>query len=499
MVFFNLGGGVWSCSLSMILLNYNCGITSYVLYIINNVDSIGSGAYAFATLSLMLGLLIGQIIFGIFGDTFGRKRSFQGSALLLFLGSFLSIFSGITSSNRATIAEFSCFRFIVGLGAGGMYPLVAAIARETSQEDLANTKVALVFGPYGSLGLILAPLVVWIMTHFEGLNDDYKWRIILAIGAIPVPLLMITDYEETLDPTKQYDFSAACANWFVSLTLFKNELSVGFHSPTLRSYFIGSSLSWFFSDILHYGNILMQAKFLENLLKEDPYDDDYVFSINSLALMGIAAATCFWIGGMISVPALREVSALALQLHGFALTSAAFFLVCLSKVLLPSTWWPLTIILYALTYIFNGFGPAPTTFLIPSLLFPPSIRSTANGLAAAIGKLGSIAGIGLGGYIGLEISNLMACFGAVALMGVGTTLLLIQANFKKSLSKSGELTSNNEGGVLSRPKNRNRSPPKQRRLDRKQYSDLSTVEEEELGSHDSFNDTKGFVVSYDEV
>jgi MFS family permease len=72
----------------MILLNYNCGVTSYVLYLINNINSIGSGAYAFATLSLMVGLLFGQILFGIFGDTFGRKRSFQGSSSLLFLGSF---------------------------------------------------------------------------------------------------------------------------------------------------------------------------------------------------------------------------------------------------------------------------------------------------------------------------------------------------------------------------------------------------------------------------
>jgi len=179
----------------------------------------------------------------------------------------------------------------------------------------------------------------------------------------------------------------------------------------------------------------MQAKFLDSLLKKDEYDDDYNFSIGSLALMGIASSTCFWIGGMASLPALRHVSALALQLQGFSMTSAAFFLVTLCKVLLPSTWWPLTIIFYASTFFFNGFGPAPTTFLIPSLLFPASIRTTANGLAAAVGKIGAIVGIVLASYIGLEISNLMACFGAVALMGVGSTLVLIQAHFKVASPK----------------------------------------------------------------
>ena len=161
-----------------------------------------------------------------------------------------------------------------------------------------------------------------------------------------------------------------------------------------------------------------------------------------MALMGVASATCFWIGGLTSVVALRRISALALQLHGFALSACAFFLVVLSKVLLPSGWWPLTMMFYATTYIFNGLGPAPTTFLIPSLLFPTSIRSTANGIAAAVGKLGSIVGILVASYIGLEISNLMACFGAVALMGVGSTLVTIQTHFHVSKSSS----SNGGGG-----------------------------------------------------
>jgi len=173
----------------------------------------------------------------------------------------------------------------------------------------------------------------------------------------------------------------------------------------------------------------MQAKFFDELLHRDQYDDDYNFSLGTMALMGVASATCFWIGGLSSVVALRRISALALQLHGFTLSACAFFLVTFSKVLLPSRWWPLTMMFYATTYIFNGLGPAPTTFLIPSLLFPTSIRSTANGIAAAVGKLGSIVGILVASYIGLEISNLMACFGAVAIMGVGSTLVTIQTHF----------------------------------------------------------------------
>lgn len=196
----------------------------------------------------------------------------------------------------------------------------------------------------------------------------------------------------------------------------------------------------------------MQAKFFDQLLHQDQYDDDYNFSLGTMALMGVASATCFWIGGLSSVVALRRISALALQLHGFALSACAFFLVTLSKVLLPSGWWPLTMMLYATTYIFNGLGPAPSTFLIPSFLFPTNVRSTANGIAAAVGKLGSIVGILVASYVGLEISNLMACFGAVALMGVASTLVTIQTHFQHRDRSKGARTpttkygSNNSSG-----------------------------------------------------
>ena len=53
-----------------------------------------------------------------------------------------------------------------------------------------------------------------------------------------------------------------------------------------------------------------------------------------------------------------------------------------------------------------------------------------------MGKLGAIVGVLTACYVGFEISNLMACNGAVALMGVGSSLIAIQANFSSSSNKS---------------------------------------------------------------
>ena len=254
-----------ACIVSIILLNYNCACTSYVLYLISRVDSVDTVAYAMCTVSLMFGLLVGQILFGVFGDTLGRKRSCLGSAITMFIGSVLSIFSGIlhlTSGDKETVIEFSIFRFILGVGAGGLFPLVAAITRESSQEEIANATIAQVFGPFGTIGLVFAPFFVFLLTGVN-VDDDWKWRIVLAIGAVPAALLIFMDVEETmaLERTNsiqpEQSSSAGCAKLPVSLELFLNELSVVFSSPSMRSYLVSTSLSWFFSDILHCTSMVL--------------------------------------------------------------------------------------------------------------------------------------------------------------------------------------------------------------------------------------------------
>lgn len=252
----NTSHNIKACTVSIILLNYSCACTSYVLYFISRVDSVDTLAYTMCTVSLMLGLLFGQILFGVFGDTLGRKRSFLGSSITMFIGSVFSIFSGIlphmTAGDKATVIEFSIFRFVLGVGAGGLFPLVAAITRESSQEEIANATIAQVFGPFGSVGLVIAPFVVFLLTGFD-IDDDWKWRIVLAIGAVPAALLLFMDVEETMTERTsiQPDPTGGCAKWPVSLDLFLGELATVFSSPVMRSHMISTSLSWFLSDILH--------------------------------------------------------------------------------------------------------------------------------------------------------------------------------------------------------------------------------------------------------
>jgi hypothetical protein len=79
-----------------------------------------------------------------------------------------------------------------------------------------------------------------------------------------------------------------------------------------------------------------------------------------------------------------------------------------------------------LSYFFIQFGPNMTTFVLPSEVFPVSMRTTGHGVAAGIGKLGAFVGVFLvpvlQDHIGLR--GLLAVAGVSAVMGFAVTGLL---------------------------------------------------------------------------
>ena len=50
------------------------------------------------------------------------------------------------------------------------------------------------------------------------------------------------------------------------------------------------------------------------------------------------------------------------------------------------------VLLFGTTYFFSQFAPNTTTFVYPSEIFPVDVRTTGNGIAAGIAKIGAFAG-----------------------------------------------------------------------------------------------------------
>ena len=82
--------------------------------------------------------------------------------------------------------------------------------------------------------------------------------------------------------------------------------------------------------------------------------------------------------------------------------------------------------LYGLSFFFCNMGPNTTTFVIPSEIFPTSIRASAHGVSAAAGKVGAAIGTALMPVI-LAASSLQAVMfasAAIAAAGLLFTLAL---------------------------------------------------------------------------
>ena len=71
----------------------------------------------------LLGILIGQIVFGIMGDKFGTKKIYGIELIIIVVTTIASSLSAPTVSGLSIFAVLSIWRLILGFGIGGDYPL----------------------------------------------------------------------------------------------------------------------------------------------------------------------------------------------------------------------------------------------------------------------------------------------------------------------------------------------------------------------------------------
>lgn len=81
-----------------------------------------------------------------------------------------------------------------------------------------------------------------------------------------------------------------------------------------------------------------------------------------------------------------------IQMLGFIAMSALYLAIGISWNQGLTNYKTLLLILYGSTFFFANFGPNATTFLLPSMTFTHTCRSTLNGISAASGKLGAFLG-----------------------------------------------------------------------------------------------------------
>ncbi len=168
----------------------------------------GSNQISLIVTIYIIGISVGQIIFGPFTDRFGRVTSLKLGLVLYMIGALGSLLS----QNLLTIL---IFRFFWGLGASIPASMRTTIARDLySGDEMAKvlSKIMAVF----LLGPIITPLIS------EGLLSFTNWRVVWALGIIlaGIGILWSLWFGETLPTNKRKSLS-----WEITAKSFKKIFS----------------------------------------------------------------------------------------------------------------------------------------------------------------------------------------------------------------------------------------------------------------------------------
>lgn len=440
----------------------------------------------------LVGTLAGQLFFGWLGDKMGRKKVYGMTLALMVI---CSIASGLSlgKERKSVMATLCFFRFWLGFGIGGDYPLSATIMSEYANKKTRGAFIAAVFAMQG-FGILASGIVALIVSaSFDHafsspsymtdaiastpVQADYIWRIILMFGAIPAALTyywrmkMPETARYTALVAKNAKQAASDMARVLQVDIEAEEQKVEIITQDTRNSFglfskqflrrhglhlLGTTSTWFLLDIAFYSQNLFQKDVFTAIGWIPPAKEmNAIGEVYRVARAQTLIALCSTVPGYwFTVAFIDIIGRFAIQLMGFF-----FMTVFMFALAIPYHHWTLHdnrigfIIMYSLTFFFANFGPNATTFVVPAEIFPARLRSTCHGISAAAGKAGAI--VGAYGFLyasqstnpkltdpgyptGIGIRNSLIVLGVINFLGMVFTFLVPEPNGKSLEELSGE-------------------------------------------------------------
>ncbi len=411
--------------------------------------TIGKSELALLGAAALMGAAVGQVLFGWLGDRLGRRRVYGFTLSLMAIGAVGSALS-VSLGGLSTITVLILWRFVLGVGVGGDYPLSATIMSEYSNVQSRGRLVASVFAMQG-FGLLAGAGASLGIVYLVP-NLDLAWRIILGLGALPAVLTIY--YRLRIPETPRFDLArgkvgaaaqtvGAITGVTVAPSSTGSSLGVPFRQ-ILRSYGIlifGTAASWFLLDIAFYSTSIFNPLILKQIGFASAASYPALEQVRRLALGNVLITLVASVPGYWAAVALIDrVGRRPLQYIGFGVMAAAFLFLSTDWISLEAV-LPAFLAIYGLTFFFANLGPNTTTFVYPSEVFPTAFRTTGHGIAAASGKIGAVVAVFVFATF-YQVYGLPWFFGllaAVSFVGFLLTLALLPETSQRSLEDvSGE-------------------------------------------------------------
>jgi PHS family inorganic phosphate transporter-like MFS transporter len=180
---------------------------------------------------------------------------------------------------------------------------------------------------------------------------------------------------------------------------------------------LGTAGCWFLFDYAYYGNTLSLPAILKQVDSSASLETKLLWTLGMFVIFAVP-------GYIVAVLTMDRIGHRKLQFIGFAVMAVSFL--TLASFAHLTTMVAPFLAIFGLSYFFVEFGPNMTTFVLPSEVFPVSMRTTGHGIAAGVGKLGAFVGVffvpQLQKHFGLR--GMLAISGAAAVLGFALTSVL---------------------------------------------------------------------------
>ncbi len=354
------------------------------------------------------------------------------------------------------------FRFLLGFGVGGDYPVSAVLMSEYANRKDRGKLVGMVFGTQ-ALGLIVGPVAALALLG-AGTSDDLAWRILLGLGAVPAAAVIYLRRKMPESPRYQAQVLGQAHQAAEQMSVFSDgqvsgngagQVSGngagqaggngagqaggngagrvnGHGAPAprqelgLRAFLTdrrwlimlaGTAGTWFLLDYAYYGNTISTPQILSLI---SPTASTMTKIALQLAIFVVAAVP----GYLLAIAKLDKIGHRRLQLLGFAMMGLCFLIIAavpgMTTMVVPF------LLVYGVSYFFTEFGPNMTTFVMPSELYPVTMRATGHGISAGVGKLGAFIGVFLFPILqtSLGLRGTLLLTAGVSALGFALTLVL---------------------------------------------------------------------------
>ncbi len=361
------------------LIVYGTAVPALLAYPAWNLTPARVGAIGGAA---FIGMFLGAPLAGWLSDRFGHRRLFIG------LLSFFSLMM-ILAAAAPTPALFALFRFLAGVGFGGIPPTAIAQAYEFAPRDRKVVLTAVMLSGFGIGAILAAGLSILLLGHVG-------FRLMFGFGALPlVTLVPLAAWLLPGAPGPEAEAHRRPAATRISP--WRGVLRGGAAVSTVL--FAAAN---FFALLLSFA----LNTWLPQLMRGAGYP--LGSALQFLLLLDIGALAGALLGGWIADRIGGRKVVIAMFLIG------AVSLACLS-LHMPSILFKVLIFITGAVAV----GNQSVLFGFMAAHYPQASRATAIGATSGVGRLGAAAGPLLGGLLlkaGAHLSGNVLVFAAVSVL-----------------------------------------------------------------------------------